>query len=254
MGAAKPQKAEGVSWYDPGDKLPRWLRDLWVLMHWPYSIWHLSYVPIGAALAPVMNWSLLGWTVLAFFLGMGIGGHCYDELNGRPLQTSIPTGVLVLIAVISLAGAVGIGAAMSYKYTIWIAPCIIFGCFIVLAYNLEWAKGFFHRDIWFGLAWGAFPAITAYIAQTHTLSWSGIIIGIFALLFSMAQRKLSLQSRFWRRRVTQLEGHFLISRPKGGSTWGQVSQRIIIGPVDLALKFLNGAVVAAAAGLLLMRL
>ncbi|GAI71290.1 unnamed protein product, partial [marine sediment metagenome] len=33
----------------------------------------------------------------------------------------------------------------------WVLPCILFGSFIVYAYNMEWCKGFFHRDIWFGI-------------------------------------------------------------------------------------------------------
>jgi hypothetical protein len=249
---------KGVAWYDV--KGQGWLRDIFVLLHPPYTLWHLSYIPIGAALAPVMNWALLGWTYLAFFLGMGIGGHFLDELNGRPLKTQIPGAVLWVVAGLSIAGAMVIGVLIGVKTTVWIIPCILFGAFIVFAYNLELGlpgqgpkPRFFHMDFWFGVAWGAFPAITAYVVQTGNMSWDSGFIGLFALLFSMAQRKLSLQSRYWRRRVTHLEGHFLISLPKGGSTWGQVSQRIIIGPVDLALKYLNGAVVAIALGLLLIR-
>ena len=34
-------------------------RDYVTLLHPPYTLWHLSYVAIGAALAPVMKWSLL---------------------------------------------------------------------------------------------------------------------------------------------------------------------------------------------------
>ena len=69
-------------------------RDYVTLLHVPYTVWHLSYVAIGAALAPHMNWSLLGWTVLAFALALGVGAHALDELHGRPLGTRIPSAVL----------------------------------------------------------------------------------------------------------------------------------------------------------------
>ncbi len=257
---------KGVAWYDI--KGQGWLRDIFVLLHPPYTLWHLSYVPIGSAMAPVMNWPLLGWTYLAFFLGMGIGGHCLDELNGRPLKTTLPAWFLWFLVGLGVGGAAAIGLIIGDRETIWVLPCIIFGGFIVFAYNMEWPPaswkgvfianlfptGFFHRDIWFGVAWGAFPAVAAYIAQTHTLSWTAAAVALFALLSSMAQRKLSLQSRFWRRRVTHLEGQFLMSKQKGGDTWGHITKEIIIGPADLALKYMNGAVVAIALGLLLMRL
>jgi hypothetical protein len=60
-------------------------RDYVTLLHPPYTLWHLSYVAIGAALAPHFRGGLLALTALAFFLGLGIGAHALDELRGRPL-------------------------------------------------------------------------------------------------------------------------------------------------------------------------
>src|SRR5262249_48096700 len=48
-------------------------RDYVTLLHPPYTLWHLSYVAVGAALAPKMDWGLWGWTTLAFALAMGVG-------------------------------------------------------------------------------------------------------------------------------------------------------------------------------------
>lgn len=250
----KPTK--GVAWYDV--KGEGWLRDIFVLLHPPYTLWHLSYVAIGAALAPVMNWPLLGWTVLAFFLGMGIAGHCLDELNGRPLKTTLPYWLLWFLTGLGIGGAISIGLIAADRETIWIIPCIFFGGFIVFAYNLELGKGFFHRDIWFGLAWGAFPVITAYVAQTHTLTLEAALVAVFALLYSMAQRKLSLQARFFRRKVLLIEGYYYLvgeipicpGNPSTGKP-NTITKETIIGPVDLGLKYMTWAVVAAAAGLLL---
>ena len=68
----------------------RW-RDWWTLLHPPYTAWHLSYVVIGAALAPRVLASNLIATVLAFFLAVGLAAHALDELRGRPLRTAIPS-------------------------------------------------------------------------------------------------------------------------------------------------------------------
>ncbi|KKM68209.1 hypothetical protein LCGC14_1463230, partial [marine sediment metagenome] len=202
-----------VAWYDsPGSG---WVRDIWVLTHFPYTVWHLSYVVIGAALAPVLHWPTLGWTLLAFFLAMGVTAHCLDELKGRPLKTELPAVVLLTIAAVSIVGAGAIGVLVGLPRSLWILPTIIFGGFIVAAYNLEWFKGRFHTDLWFAVAWGAFPVITAYLAQTGQISWSIVFVALGALFYSLAQRELSKQSRFWRRKVTQVSGIYLCERKAG---------------------------------------
>ena len=69
-----------TAWYilDSQRWWARWLN----VLHLPYTGWHLSYVVIGASLADTISWTLLGWTLLAFFLGMGIASHCFDLLQG----------------------------------------------------------------------------------------------------------------------------------------------------------------------------
>ena len=57
------------------------------LLHPPYTLWHLSYVAIGASLAPELETNRLLWGLAAFLLGLGVGAHALDELHGRPLQT-----------------------------------------------------------------------------------------------------------------------------------------------------------------------
>ena len=62
------------------------------LIHPPYTLWNLSYVVIGAALAPEWRPLRLGAGLAAFFLGLGVAAHALDELHGRPLTTHIPAG------------------------------------------------------------------------------------------------------------------------------------------------------------------
>ena len=156
-----------ASWYAlrPGG----W-RDYVTLLHVPYTLWHLSYVVIGAALAPLWLPSRLGWTLAAFALALGIGAHALDELRGRPLATRIPDRVLWLLAAASIAGAVGIGIAAAIAWWPWLLAFVAFGGFIVVAYNLELFGGVFHSDLWFAVAWGAFPLLTAYAAAAETIT------------------------------------------------------------------------------------
>ncbi len=151
-----------------------WRRDVWALLHPPYTAWHLSYVLIGASLAPAVSVVRLVATVLAFFLAVGIAAHALDELRGRPLQTEIPAGVLWTAAVIGLLGAVGVGIAGVFVVGPWLLPFIAMGVFFVFAYNLELLRGKVHGDFWFALSWGAFPVLTAYFAQTGRLSLAAL--------------------------------------------------------------------------------
>jgi hypothetical protein len=207
-------------------------RDYITLLHPPYTLWHLSYVALGAALAPQMKWALLGWTLLAFFLAMGIGAHALDELHGRPLRTRIPRGVLLGLAAASIAAAAAIGLAVAATTTWWLAAFVGCGAFIAVAYNLELFGGRFHSDLWFALAWGAFPVLTAYFASARELRSETFAAALFALLASLAQRTPSTQVRHARRRAGDPE-----------------SAR----PAERALQLLAGALPTLAAALLLVR-
>jgi hypothetical protein len=207
-------------------------RDYVTLLHPPYTVWHLSYVAIGAALAPEMKWGLLGWTTLAFLLAMGIGAHALDELNGRPLHTRIPAGVLVALAVVSIAAACAIGLAVAGDTTWWLAAFVGVGAFVVVAYNLELFGGAFHSDLWFAATWGAFPVLTAYFASAERLRLETVAAALFAVFASLAQRTLSTVVRAARR----ADGDPVAARP-----------------AELALKLLAVALPLLAGALLLSR-
>ena len=174
-------------------------RDYVTLLHPPYTLWHLSYVAIGGALVPHMRWSVLGWTVLAFLLAMGVGAHALDELRGHPLQTAIPRRVLVALAVVSIAAACAVGVWVSSWRTWWLLAFVGAGAFIVVAYNLELFSGAFHSDVWFALAWGAFPVLTGYFACAGRLRGEAVLGAAFAFCSSLAQRTLSTPVRHARR-------------------------------------------------------
>src|SRR2546421_12406758 len=181
-------------------------RDYVTLIHLPYTAWHLSYVVIGACLAPhVPGWRLV-LTVVAFFLGLGIGAHALDELNGRPLRTRIPDRVLVVLAVASLAGAVAIGIVGALTRDPWIFAFVGAGAFAAVAYNLELFGGRFHGDAWFALFWGSFPVLTGYFAVAGTIRIEAVAACVVSFAPSPAQRRLSTPVRDVRRRVPRVQG------------------------------------------------
>ena len=213
-------------------------RDYVTLLHPPYTLWHLSYVAVGAALVPRMNWALLGWTMLAFALAMGVGAHALDELQGRPLQTLIPAPVLATLAVVSIAAACAIGCAIAVQQTLWLLVFVAAGGFIVVAYNLELFGGAFHGTFWFAAAWGAFPVLTAYFAAAHTLRGAAVAAAGYAFVMSWVQRTLSTPVRAVRRKpVSEVTD----------------AERAIAPVAERALEALAAAAVLIAAALLLAR-
>jgi hypothetical protein len=224
-------------------------RDYVTLLHLPYTAWHLSYVAIGAALAPEPAGRRLLAALAAFGLALGIGAHALDELNGRPLNTRISDRALSALAAISIGGAVAIGIAAALSWTLWLLPFVVTGGSLVLAYNLELFGGFFHTDLWFGLAWGAFPLLTGYFVVAENLTPEAGIAAIFALLSSLAQRELSTQVRKVRRRVDAVTGSLTMA----DGAREDITADTLIGAPEAALRLLAAAMVSLATALLVLR-
>jgi hypothetical protein len=209
-------------------------RDYITLLHLPYTAWHLSYVAIGAALAPTLHTDRLLAALAAFFLALGIGAHALDELQGRPLETRVPVPVLWALALLSIGGAVAIGVVSALAWTPWLLVFVAAGAFLVFAYNLELFRGIFHTDLWFGLAWGAFPLLTGYFVVAEELTLEAVLAAGFAVLTSLAQRTLSTQVRGVRR--------------------GRIDEPVSsIAVPERALRALSLAMVALATALLALR-
>ena len=225
-------------------------RDYVTLLHLPYTAWHLAYVVVGGCLAAEMSWGRLWLTVLAFFLAMGIGAHALDELAGRPLQTSIPSGMLVALAVISVAAACAIGLAVALSFSLWLLPLIAVGAFLVPAYNLELFGGRFHSDVWFALAWGAFPVVTGYVACTGTIRAVTVIAAAWATALSLAQRRLSTPVRRARRNVVAVTGELGLA---DGDREAITRETLVAAP-EAVLRLLALATVLLAAALVAFRL
>ena len=208
-------------------------RDYVTLLHLPYTVWNLSYVALGCALAPHFHTNRVLWALAAFFLALGISAHALDELNGRPLKTQIPTTALVALAGTALAGSVAIGIGAADAWGWGLLAFVAVGAVIVPAYNLEWLGGVLHNELGLGLAWGAFPVLTGYFVEAQTIRAEAILAAAYGAALVMAQRNLSLIVRAARRQRSTTEG---------------------IAPLERALRLMTIAAVALSVGLVVMRL
>jgi hypothetical protein len=225
-------------------------RDYVTLLHPPYTAWHLSYVVIGACLAPTLHEGRLAAAVAAFLLALGISAHALDELQGRPLATRIPARVLVALTVVPLAAAVAIGIAGAISFDLWLLAFVAAGALLVPLYNLELLGGVIHNGVGFALAWGAFPLLTGYFACAGSITWEALLAAVYATLTSYAQRVLSVPVRHVRRRVAAVAGTVDLR----DGTREPVTPESLAAAPERALKTLAAANVALAAALLVLRL
>jgi hypothetical protein len=229
-------------------------RDLVTVLHPPYTAWHLANVAFGAAAATEIHTDRFIATLAAFFLAVGISAHTLDELNGRPLKTQLSDRTLIGLAVASLVGAVGIGIAGCFIVSATLAPFVVAGGFLVLAYNLELFGGRFHSDFWLAASWGAFPALTSWWANTLSFESADVVVagalataGCFGL--TTVQRRLSTPVRRLRRRTVSVTGEQRLD----DGTVIPLTVSEIARPLDGSLRGLSWAVVALATGLVVIR-
>ena len=219
----------------------------WVtLLHPPYTLWHLSYVAFGAAVMPPLVLWRLGGTLVAFFLAVGIGAHALDELHGRPLGTGIDSRLLVATAVASITAAMVLGLI----YGGWkLLPFVVVGGVLVYGYNLELFGGRLHSDVWFALAWGAFPVLVGAYAQHWTLSLAAGVAAVAAFFLSLGQRTLSTPARMLRRQVTRVAVRLTFT---DGSEQ-ELGRAELLSPIELALRYFVCATSAVAVAMVLAR-
>ena len=225
------------------------------LLHPPYTAWHLSYVVFGAVAARHIYPDRFLATLVAFFLAVGVAAHAFDERYNRPLKTQLADRTLTALACMSLVAAVGIGIAGVVTVSATLAPFVVVGGFLVLAYNLELWGGRFHNSFWFAAGWGAFPALTSWWANTtaihdvsDVLAGSMAVAGCFAM--SVVQNRLSVPLRRLRRKTVSVVGE---QRLADGQSLA-LSIPTLMAPLEAALKTISIALVALSIGMVALRL
>src|SRR6185295_2566144 len=136
--------------------------------------------------------------------------------------------VLIVLAVAGLIGALAIGVAGVVTVSPTLAPFVLVGAFIVVAYNLELFGGRFHSDFWFAAAWGAFPAFTGYWVNALSIDLAGVLVTGACFAIRVAQRRLSTPVRELRRRTVSVSG----SQELADGTTLELSQASIAAPLD----------------------
>jgi demethylmenaquinone methyltransferase/2-methoxy-6-polyprenyl-1,4-benzoquinol methylase len=221
-------------------------RDYWTLLHPPYTIWHLSYVLLGAAIAPSPDPKIVAGALVAFGLAVGVASHAYDELQGRPLRTQIPSPVLVALGTAALAVAVAIGLVGATMFGPLFLLFVAGGASIVVMYGFE--VPYVHSDVGFAVGWGAFPVVTtAYATGAHPVPT--VLAALAAALLSLAQRRLSTRARSIRRRAVSVSGEIVYS---DGSK-EPIDAHGLIGAAEGALSILWIAILAVSLGVLAAR-
>jgi demethylmenaquinone methyltransferase / 2-methoxy-6-polyprenyl-1,4-benzoquinol methylase len=221
-------------------------RDYWTLLHPPYTAWHLSYVLLGAALAPMPDPRIVAGALVAFFLAVGVASHAFDELQGRPLGTRIPSRVLLGSGSLALIGAVSLGVIGASQLGLWFLVVVVVGAALVISYGLE--VPIVHSDIGFAVAWGGFPVVASAAANGAPLL-ATLAAAIGASLLSLAQRRLSTPVRRVRRKAVDVMGEI---RYRDGTAEPLDRQALIAAP-EAGLRLLWLAMLALSIGALVAR-
>jgi hypothetical protein len=221
--------------------------DLVAILHPPYTAWHLSHVVLGASIAPVFDGATLAGTLLAFLFGLGVGAHALDELHGHPLRTSLGRSTLLGLGVAGMVGAMAVAIAGAVVISPWVLGWAAAGIALAVGYALERPRPL-HTPLGFALAWGAFPTLVGYWAQTRTIALPALLMAGATTLLSMAQRALSTPARHLRRTVDFAE--MVLERPEATERWDEGE---ILRTWEIPLKLLAAAVVVLALGLLAVR-
>jgi hypothetical protein len=224
-------------------------RDWVTVLHPPYTAWHLGYVLVGAGLARRVDFVRLAGTLLAFGLAVGVAAHALDELRGRPLRTRISSRALAVAAALALASAAVIGGIGIHVVGLGLLGFVVAGVVLVVGYNLELLGGRLHNDIVFAAAWGGFPVLTSFYAQTSSITVAAVAGAAFAYGASHAQRVLSAEARHLRRRVTSVSG---VMASQAGEV-RELTKASLLLPLERALRALSWSTCALGVAMVVAR-
>ncbi|MFZ3168603.1 MAG: hypothetical protein WA130_13385 [Candidatus Methanoperedens sp.] len=168
--------------------------EIWTILHLPYTAMNLSFLTIGFGIAGIHRWDVFAWITVAYFLGLGIAAHSFDQLPGMGssyVKYLMPTELLLLgLAAVSIAVLIGIYWMLELAawHLLWMIPL---QTFFVWAYPARFMKGFFHNDFWFAVSFGFIPVMVGFYMNTLTLSPAFLIWAVLAANISAIEITLS---------------------------------------------------------------
>lgn len=228
---AGPHPAEvRAVWYAGPDTF---LGEFWTMLHLPYTLMVLGFVIVGASLTPHPSWAILAGTLLAYFLGLGIGAHMLDQVPGMGSRyvRHWPDRALWVGGFLSLGAAVGI-ALLAVSWFGGLPLLILVGASTLCAigYPLaKWFGGRLHRDGVFALSWGSLPFLTSFYAQSGTIDLLAIAVAAVFAAVAVLEIRLSRLSRHFRQ----------VARSPIASSAEASSSREQFRRFDLSLKLLS---------------
>lgn len=230
-------KGEGA-WYAQGGSKAR---ELYTIIHLPYTSMVLSYVLIGAALSPYFYPERVVLTLLAYFLGLGLSAHALNELHASHWVEILSRRELETLFVVPFIGAISVGAyGMEMLYTSSknvLAPLVLLGfivleTFFLFAYNLDLWSGKFHNDSSFALSWGALPTMISFYANASTITVVAVLVSVATAATAAVEINLSRWCKDFRRRKLLTELRF------EDNTKLNLSTAELIGKPEKALKLI----------------
>lgn len=203
------------TWYHlEGSKLA----EFWTILHLPYTAMSMSFLAIGFGIAGVTRWDVFAWILVAYFLGLGIAAHAFDQLPGMGSSyvKHLTPGELLTIGLAAVGAAVMIGIYwmldLGAWHLLWIIPL---QTFFVVAYPVsKFMYGIFHDDFWFSISFGFIPVMAGYYINTLSFNSEFIPWAAIAALISAIEITLSRYVRKWRKNVYMLQEPSVVDRPE----------------------------------------
>ncbi len=190
----------GQTWYQATGS--KWA-ELWTILHLPYTLMSLSFLAIGFGLGGVTRWDAVVGITIAYFLGLGLAAHSFDQIPGRGsiYVKQLTPRTLTILGVSALVGGILLGVywmiMLGAWHLLWMIPL---QSFFTYAYpNGRFLNGFFHNDFWFSISFGFIPVLVGSYVNTLTIGYSFIPWAFLATLISAIEITLSRHSRLIRK-------------------------------------------------------
>ncbi len=188
------------NWYQlEGTKL----REFITILHIPYTAMCLSFLTIGFSISSINNWNTYWTVMLAYFIGLGIAAHSFDQIKGMGSSyvRLLSDDELVTIGVASLLFSVLLGVTLMLELGAWYLIILIpLQVFFVFTYPMKVLfRGLFHNDLWFAVSFGFLPVIIGYYVNTISFSYLAVWWGLIAFVISLTEINLSRYVRNMRK-------------------------------------------------------
>ena len=247
------EKSNGAWYARSGSRV----RELYTIMHLPYTSMVLSYVLIGALLSPTIHLDRVILTLMAYFFGLGFSAHALNEMRAAHWTEMLGKSELTVLFALPLGGALTIGiygmqellaVSGSILPPLILMTVILLEIFLLFAYNTDAFAGRFHSDVSFALSWAALPTLVSYYVNALTITAGALFVALAMAATAGIQINLSRWCKELRRQSPISELQFL-----DGTRRRLTTLELTAGP-EKALKLIIVVVDVMAISLIASRL